>query len=165
MLASFYGTCDASHNVTCDSKGVTGWAYLLGNGAVCWKSKAQPIVALSSTESELIAIDGAVRELRFLHKLLKDFGQQTTDPTTLAQDNMSTIHLCNSEHFNARTRHVALRYHYVGDQIRAGIIKIKYLSTLDMTADALTKPLPVHSHIRHREVLLGHVIHDFAKEL
>ena len=141
---------------------MTGWAYQLGNGAICWKSKAQPIVALSSTESELIAIDDAVRELRFLHKLLKDFGQQTSYPTTVAQDNMSTIQLCESTHFNSRTRHVALRYHHVGDQIRAGNIKIKYLSTQEMTADALTKPLHAPQHIKHRSVLLGHVRANFA---
>ena len=51
-----------------DAKEITGWAYQIGNGTVAWKCKAQAIVALSSCEAELIAIDDAVRELRFLHK-------------------------------------------------------------------------------------------------
>ena len=78
---TFYGTCDAAHNVTHGAKGITGWAYLLCGAAISWKCRAQPITALSSTEAELIAIDDAVRELRYLHKLLEEFGQQVRTPT------------------------------------------------------------------------------------
>ena len=158
ILTTFYGTCDASHNTTHDSKGITGWAYQIGNGTVAWKCKAQAIVALSSCEAELIAIDDAVRELRFLHKLLEDFGQHvTTTPTIIGQDNTSTITLCESRHFNQRTKHLALRYHHVGDEIRKGTVKLRYLCTEDMTADILTKALYKDQHIKHRDVLLGHI--------
>ena len=154
----FYGTCDASHNVTPDSKGITGWVYHLAGGAIAWKSKAQMLVALSSCEAELIAVDEAVRELRFLHKLLVDLGQQvTTRATLVGQDNQGTIALCNSRHFNARTRHVALRYHHVGDQQRLGVVRVSYLCTDEIPADALTKALRSEPFLRHRKVLLGHV--------
>jgi transposase InsO family protein len=157
ILTTFYGTCDASYNTTHDSKGITGWAYQIGNGAVAWKCKAQPIVSLSSCEAELIAIDYAVRELRYLHKLLEDFGQNvTTTPTIVGQDNTSTITLCESRHFNQRTKHLALRYHHVGDEIRKGTVTLKYLCTDEMTADILTKALYHNQFVRHREVLLGH---------
>jgi hypothetical protein len=154
----FYGTCDAAHNVTADSKGITGWAYHLAGGAIAWKSKTQMLVALSSCEAELIAIDEAVRELRFLHKLLVDFGQQvTTQPTLVGQDNLGTIELCRSRHFNPRTRHVALRYHHVGDQQRLGVVRVAYLSTNEIPADALTKALRAEPFKKHRSVLLGQV--------
>ena len=154
----FYGTCDAAHNVTADSKGITGWAYHLAGGAIAWKSKTQMLVALSSCEAELIAVDEAVRELRFLHKLLADFGQQvTTRPTLVGQDNLGTIELCKSRHFNPRTRHVALRYHHVGDQQRLGVVRVAYLSTDEIPADALTKALRAEPFKKHRAVLLGHV--------
>jgi hypothetical protein len=158
VVNTFYGTCDASYNVTHDSKGITGWSYQLADGSIAWQSKAQAIVSLSSTEAELIAIDAAARELRYLHKLLLDFGQQTSHrPTPIGQDNMSTITLCESRHFNARTKHVALRYHHVGDLIRAGDLILKYLGTEAMTADVLTKALFKKPHCHHRAVLLGHV--------
>ena len=116
------------------------------------------LVALSSCEAELIAVDEAVRELRFLHKLLVDLGQQvTTRPTLVGQDNQGTIALCNSRHFNARTRHVALRYHHVGDQQRMGAVRMAYLCTDEIPADALTKALRAEPFLRHRKVLLGHV--------
>jgi hypothetical protein len=157
LTPAFFGTCDASHNVTHDSKGITGWAYQLCNGAVAWKCRAQDIVALSSCEAELIAVDEAVRELRFLHKLLEDFGTTVSEPTLIGQDNMSTIALTKGSHFNARTKHVSLRYHHVGEQQRAGNVTLQYLTTDAMPADLLTKPLAYAQHWRHTKVLLGHV--------
>ena len=75
----------------------------LNGGAISWHCKAQALTALSSTEAELIAVDSAVRELRYLHKLLGEFKQQVHKrPTPLGQDNQSTLTLCNRTHFNAR---------------------------------------------------------------
>ena len=158
LESSFFGTCDAAHNVTHDAKGITGWAYQLGLGAVSWKCRAQGLTALSSTEAELIAVDDAAREAQFLHKLLQDFGIRVSDhlPTCIRQDNQSTIKLIHSDHWNARTKHVALRYHHTGDLVKDGILNIEYLNTEAMPADLLTKPLPTKSHHRHRAVLLGH---------
>ena len=100
FMSSFLGTCDAAHNVTKDSKGITGWAYQLAGGSVSWKCSAQGLTALSSTEAELIAIDEATREAQFLHKLLGDFGINVSEaqPTPIAQDNQSTIKLIHSTH-------------------------------------------------------------------
>ena len=156
-ITDFYGTCDAAHNATWDSRGITGWAYQLNGAAISWHCRAQrEIVALSSTEAELIAVDSAVRELRFLHKLLGEFGEQTgTKPTVIGQDNMSTLKLCDSTHFNPRTKHVALRYHHVGSQQRAGVVRLKYMSTDQIPSDLLTKPLPTEAHRRHTATLMG----------
>ena len=157
FMSSFLGTCDAAHNVTKDSKGITGWAYQFAGGAVSWKCGAQGLTALSSTEAELIAVDEAAREAQYLHKLLQDFGINVSEhvPTTVYQDNQSTIKLIHSEHWNARTRHVALRYHHTGDLVRDRKIQIVYLPTDQMPADILTKPLPKEAFQRHRAVLLG----------
>ena len=93
---------------------------------------------------------------RFLLKLLKDFGIESHEPVLLGQDNMGTIALIESTHFNARTRHVALRYHHTGFQQRAGVLKTVHLPTDQMSSDVLTKPLSTAAHQRHTEVLLGH---------
>ena len=151
----FYGTCDASHNSTWDSRGISGWSYQLNDGSISWHCKAQKLVSLSSTESELIAVDSSIRELRHLHKLLNEFGVEKM-PTVVGQDNMSTLTLCKGTHFNARTKHLALRYHHAGQQQRDGVVKLCYLKTSEITADALTKPLATDAFRRHRAVLLGH---------
>ena len=151
----FFGTCNAVHIATHDHKGIKGWSFHHQGGAVAWKSRTQDIVSLSSTESELIAVDEATRELRFLHKLLLDFNVGIPLPTPIAQDNTSTITLVKSKHFNARTKHVALRYHHTAEQQERGVLQLRYLNTEHVPADVLTKPLPRSSHERHTAVLLG----------
>ena len=39
-----------------DSLSTTGYTFTLGNGAICWKSKKQTIIAYSTMEAELIAL-------------------------------------------------------------------------------------------------------------
>ena len=90
---SFFGTADAAHNTCEKAKGTTGWAFHLRGGAVCWKSKTQALVALSSAEAEIIAVDSAVRELRFLCKLLVDFDYDVQYPVLLGQDNEAAIYI------------------------------------------------------------------------
>ena len=113
------------------------------------------MVALSSTEAELIAVDEAARELRYLEKVLADLGIKAPRPTPMGQDNMSAISIAGSTHFNPRSRHIALRYHSTGDMQRAGVLQVRYLPTEHIPSDALTKGLPRAAHQRHTLVLLG----------
>ena len=76
---------------------------------MCWKSRTQDLVSLSSTESELIAVDEAVRELRFLLKLMRDFDIPVEQPALMGQDNMSTIRLIESEHSNLQSAYAPSR--------------------------------------------------------
>ena len=41
---------------------ISGYVFMIDGGAVSWSSKKQPIVALSSTESEYIATTHAAKE-------------------------------------------------------------------------------------------------------
>ena len=151
-----YGTCDASHNSEPEAKGVTGYTFHLNGGAVCWKSSTQKLVALSSCESELIAIDMCTRELRSVLGVISDMGIDTSVPAIVGQDNMATIQLVNEGRFNARTKHIDLRFHHAHQQVKMGTMEVKYLDTHNMSADVLTKQLPRHSFELHRAVLLGH---------
>jgi hypothetical protein len=163
--SGFYGTCDASFATAEGAKGITGWAFHLGGGAVCWKSRAQSLVSLSSTEAELIAVDEASRELRYLEKLLADLGVPAPRPTPIGQDNLSTCTLVGSTHFNPRTRHVALRYHHTGSLQRAGVLQVRYLPTEHMQSDLLTKGVAVGLHQRHTAVLMGLAKLDWARRV
>ena len=118
----------------------------MAGGAVAWKSRVQPLVALSSTEAEVIAVDDAARELRYLEKILADFGITAPRPTPIGQDNLSTCRLVGATSWNPRSKHMALRYHSTGDLQRAGVLQVKYLPTAAMPSDALTKPLARMPH-------------------
>ena len=42
-----------------------------------------------------------------------------------------------------RTKHFDIRYHYIRELVSSGKVLIDYISTTDMIADVLTKPLPL----------------------
>src|SRR3984957_5236168 len=56
------GFCDADWAGQKHRHSISGYSFLLGNGAVMWSSKKQYIVALSSTEAEYIAQTYAAKE-------------------------------------------------------------------------------------------------------
>ena len=86
---------------------------------------------------------------------LEELGFPQTEPTTLCEDNMSTITLLNNGCNSIKTKHVALPFHFTQEQIHNGVIRIEHLPTTQMTSDILTKPLPPSLFIPLREKLLG----------
>ncbi|KAL0357421.1 UNVERIFIED_CONTAM: putative disease resistance RPP13-like protein 3 [Sesamum calycinum] len=53
-----------------DSCSTTGYVFILGGAAICWKSKKQTIIANSTMEAELIALASASEEANWLRDLL-----------------------------------------------------------------------------------------------
>ena len=156
-IARFYGSSDADFAGEHETaKSTTGYAFSLGSGAVSWKAGTQAIVAHSSTEAEMMALDEAAREYMYLTQLLQDFHINVKLPVTLFQDNMSTIKLVQAGHFNARTRHMNVRYHYTHNLVEEGALLIKHKRTDLLPSDALTKSVEQDLHLRHSAVLLGH---------
>jgi hypothetical protein len=51
---------------------VTGFIIYLLNIPICWCSKSQKGMTLSSTEAEYVAISEAVKDLKFIYHLLSD---------------------------------------------------------------------------------------------
>ncbi len=98
-----------------------------------WKSKKQPIVSLS-----------AAKEAIWLSKLELELGENKMNKAIIIkEDNQSTIKTSNDQILNERSKHIDVRYHFIRELIKEKRLKIEYLSTNDMLADTLTKPLGV----------------------
>jgi hypothetical protein len=135
------GNCDADWANNVDNRrSVTGYVFTLGSGVVSWQSKLQRTVALSSTEAEYMAASSATRELIWLRQLLNALHhpQQTT---TLHCDNQGCIALTSNPTFHQRTKHIDTQYHFIREQVEQQELKLKYIPTVDMVADILTKPV------------------------
>ena len=66
------------------------YAYLSNGAAISWRSKKQPIVALSSMEAEYIALASATKEGISLKKLEKDLMIKPSK-IIINEDNQSSI--------------------------------------------------------------------------
>jgi len=152
---SVFAYVDASHGVHIDGKGHTGAVISLFKGSVYVKSSKQKINTKSSTESELVGISDSLSMIIWIRNFLEAQGY-CMSAAVLYQDNQSTIVLANKgASTSERTRHVALRYFFVKDRIQNGEISLQYLSTQQMIADILTKPLQGSLFRRLRDELLN----------
>jgi len=116
---------------------------MLNGGAISWSSKKQSVVALSSTEAEYIGITHAAKEAIWVRHLLSElYSPRVLDyPITIHCDNRSAIELVKNATFHSRTKHIAIRYHYVREVFNDGIILLTHRGTDEMPADMFTKAL------------------------
>ena len=134
-----------------DRKSTSGFVFVLAAGAICWSSKKQASVALSSTEAEYIAAAHATKEVVWLRRLLNELGQATKAPTHLHIDNQSAIAIARNPEFHDRTKHIDVRYHFLRQRVDDEEILLTYLPTDDQIADVLTKGLARAKHKRFSE--------------
>jgi hypothetical protein len=132
---------DASYAVHHDFKSQTGGLITLGRGPIWAKSTRQKLNSKSSTEAELIGVSDVLSQVLWTRDYLIEQGYQVA-PATVFQDNLSTMALANRGFSKSeKTRHIAIRYFFVKDRIESGEVALEHLSTDEMLADYLTKPL------------------------
>ncbi len=140
---------------------------------VTWCSKLLTEIALSTIESEYIALSTATRDILPLRRILHDIAQDsfisfpsghsnstittsTLQPSKVYEDNNACIVLATTEpNFKPRTKHISLKYHHFHDQVRNGNLQIMKVSTDSNWADIFTKPLGKVKFQRLRLLLMG----------
>jgi hypothetical protein len=70
---------------------MTGFSIYLLSVPICWHSKSQKGVTLSSTEAEYVAISEAIKELKFIYYLLSDLHIKVNLPIVVKTDNIGAI--------------------------------------------------------------------------
>ena len=137
------GYTDSTWNTEEKSRSRTGYICLFNGCAISWKSKAQNNVARSSCEAEYIALNEGGSEIIWLRKILTELGLQDPEKSTITWvDNEPAIALANHKMVKHRTKHIALKYDWIREQIEEGQITVKHKSTKENLADLFTKILP-----------------------
>ena len=153
---------DASYNIHHTSKSQLGYVITLAGGPIHWKSTKTQVTCLSSTEAEYMAISNLGRELQSYVNLYTALNLPLRTPILIYEDNLSTIAMCLSDSYTARSKHIAVRYHHIRDLVQSGIIKIDHIRTNDQPADLLTKGLDRHKFTKFR-LLLSLQLWSFIK--
>jgi hypothetical protein len=61
------------------------------NVPVCWRSKAQRGVTVSSSKSKYVAISDAVKEIKFIYYLLREIGIEVNLMITVKTENVDAM--------------------------------------------------------------------------
>jgi hypothetical protein len=133
-----YGGCPDTRRST------SGRVFMLMGAALTWASKQQRTVAVSTAESEYVAVSDCAREAMWVRKLVADLlGLSSVPVTPIMEDNTAANKWCYNPVNHAKQKHIDIAYHFVREQIEQfGTLTIVPVPTVDQIADLATKALP-----------------------
>ena len=82
-----------------------------------------------------MALSLCTQEVLWVRAMLKDLGHEQLRATLVWEDNQGAIGLANNAGYNARTKHVDIRNHFIRENVARDIIVVEYVSTEDQLAD------------------------------
>ncbi|GJP58814.1 hypothetical protein CLOP_g3663 [Closterium sp. NIES-67] len=129
-----------------DMTSVGGFICCIGGGPTAWESKKQVDQALSSVESEYMALFRAIREVVWQRRLLAELGEEQQGPTPLYCDSQGAIALAKNPVLHGLTKHMKVKWHWVRSMVTAGEVELHYVKTTAQPADMMTKRLVEQQH-------------------
>ncbi|GJV83768.1 retrovirus-related pol polyprotein from transposon TNT 1-94 [Tanacetum coccineum] len=133
---------DADHaGCHLDRKSTSGSVQFLGDKLVCWSSKKQNCVSISTAESEYVVVSGCCAQVLWMCTQLTDYGF-FYDKVPIYCDSNSAIAISCNPVQHTRTKHIDVRYHFIKDHVEKGTIELYFIGTEFQLADLFTKSLP-----------------------
>ena len=120
-----------------DSRKITsGYCFKLdsSSGAISWASKLQKCVSTSTAEE-------TSKKAVHLANLLKEMNMDVEQPLQVFGDNQAFIALSKNSMNHGKTKHLALKAHFIRNLVETRLLELNYLPTDRMPADTLTKAL------------------------
>ncbi|KAG6520408.1 hypothetical protein ZIOFF_017458 [Zingiber officinale] len=137
------GYCDSDLGGSLDDmKSTSGYCFSFGSATFSWLSKKQQSVAQSSAEAEYISASVATSQAIWLRRILGDLGHHQIEGTVLYCDNKSAIAMAKNPVHHSRTRHIALKYHFIRQTIEDKEIQLEFCRSEEQLSDIFAKALP-----------------------
>jgi hypothetical protein len=136
-----------------DRKSTSGYVFMLGTGVVSWSSKKQPIVTLSTTEAEYVAAAACACQCVWMRSVLEHLQVKQGEGTMILCDNSSSIKLSKNPVMHGRCKHIDVRFHFLRNLVKDGIVELKYCKSEDQLADLMTKPLKLEAFCKLKRLM------------
>ena len=147
---------DATWGTEEDGAFYCGWVLSMCGTPVIARSKKWKSAAISSTESEIIAMSECCRDIRNVRGFLAEIGFAQKEPTTLWADNSSAI--INGEEptrTSDKTKHIRIRDFFCRECVANKEVVLEKANGNFLSADALTKALAGTKFKLFRPILQG----------
>jgi hypothetical protein len=131
----------------------------LGEGVVDWGSYRHRIPAQSTAEAEYLTLNGPARAILWLRWLLSETKIKsiiTSYSSTIFTDSTAAQAMAENPISSERTKHIAIKYHFIRTLIDAGVIVLEHVDTLLNVADIGTKPLGKRTFANLCKLVMGH---------
>ena len=128
---------------------------MCGGACVCWFSRTQECVTLSTSEAEYVALGDTVKELLFLRQVWRFMLPGKGMPCfPIFEHNQGAVQLSQNPVPNSNSKHIDVRHHFLRELVCQGDISVSHVPSEYQHADILTKALAFDVFVIHRRFLM-----------
>ncbi|GJR75410.1 retrovirus-related pol polyprotein from transposon TNT 1-94 [Tanacetum coccineum] len=128
-------------------KSTSDGAQFLGEKLVSWSSKKQDCTALSTAEAEYVSLSAGGAQVLWMRTQLTDYGYHFNKILIYCDSKSTIVISCNSVQ-HSRTKHIAVRYHFIKEHVEKGTIETVFCQ------DGLPTGRPLHQSSSSRPIQL-----------
>ena len=140
-----------------DCRSVTGYFLRLAHGAIYWETHRQPTVAVSTGESEFVALTSCCETVIWVVYFLTAIGcPQLNVP--MYEDNTTAISMATRPLLSRKTKHITVKVEWLRALFASGAVVLYQCPTTHQIADMLTKNQGRVIFVAQRGYVLGYVI-------
>jgi hypothetical protein len=88
-----------------------------------------------------------------MRRILEKIGYQQEGSTVIMSDSSSAIKISKNPVMHGRSKHIDVRFHFLRDLVKDGVIKLEFCGTKEQVADVMTKPLKLDQFQKLRQML------------
>jgi hypothetical protein len=136
----------------------SGHINFLGNGPVCWYSKQQSNAAQSSAEAEFIAKAPCFQNSNYIRRVVNCANIPNLSfkhANGVWSDSQASIAISTHPVFHQRTKHIAIKYLYVIENVKCGLIVLGFKRSKCNCGDIFTKPTGANIYHEHYPTVMG----------
>ena len=123
-----------------ERRSIFGFIVTLNDQVLHHRSCLEPLVTLSSTESEFIALSLTMKDVKWLQNLLAELHLPLSSVIVYC-DNQGVVKLIRNRNTTGRCKHIGIRYQFVKQVVLKEEREVHYVATESNIADLFTKPL------------------------
>nr|GEY26664.1 copia protein [Tanacetum cinerariifolium] len=120
-------------------KSTSGGAQFLGEKLVSWSSKKQDYTVLSTAKAEYVSLSACCAQVLWMR--ITDYGFHFNNILIYCDSKSAIAITCNPVQ-HSRTKHIAVRYHFIKEHVEKGTIELYFVKTDYQLTDIFTKALP-----------------------
>ncbi|GJS01948.1 retrovirus-related pol polyprotein from transposon TNT 1-94 [Tanacetum coccineum] len=123
-------------------KSTSGGVQFLKEKLISWSSKKQDCTTLPIAEAEYVSLSSCCAQVIWMRTQLTDYGFRF-NKILIYRDSKPAIAISCNPVQHSRTKHIAVRYHFIKEHVEKGTIELYFVKTDYQLADLFTKALPV----------------------
>ena len=139
-----------------------GFVIFLGLGPIAWGSEVQKSPAQSVQEAEYMAMNDPLKIMQWIRWLLSQTRVKKVLDTlcyssAVFGDNTAAHALAENPVASSRSKHIAIKYHYVRHLRLCKVIHLGHIDSKSNVADLMSKPVKIEVNATLTPQTLGHV--------